>query len=76
MIKYGKAFDVCFIGRVLHDFTFHDQFVCIFLRAFLTLMVLPRDAEETMQRFVQPMSFNFTLFDSYMYQNKTSGMSP
>ena len=28
MINYGKAVDMRFIGRVLHNFTFHDQFAC------------------------------------------------
>ena len=26
MIKYGNVFDMRFIGRVLHNFTFHDNF--------------------------------------------------
>ena len=26
MIKYANVFDMRFIGRVLHNFTFHDNF--------------------------------------------------
>ena len=41
MIKYAHAFDMRFIGRVLHNFTFHDNFA-----HFSYVHGLSRDAEE------------------------------
>ena len=66
MIKYANVFDMSFIGRVLHNFTFHVSFA---------RHGLPRDVEEIIQITcpafsVHPMSSKFTLTDSYMYQNK------
>ena len=70
MTKYVHVFDMRFIGRVLHNFTFHDNFAC-----FSYVHGLPRDVEEIMQItcpafHVHPMSSKFALTDSYMYQNK------
>ena len=70
MIKYAYVFDMCFIGRVLHNFTCHDNFAC-----FSFVHGLPRDVKEIMQItcpaiHVHPMSSKFALTDSYMYQNK------
>ena len=70
MIKYAHVFDMRFIGRVLHNFTFHDNFV-----RFSDVHGLPRDVEEIMQItcpafHVHPISSKFELTDSYMYQNK------
>ena len=67
MIKYAHIFDMPFIGRVLHDFIFHDNFVC-----FSYVHGLPRDVEEIMQIacpafHVHPMSSEFALTDSYMF---------
>ena len=64
-------FDMRFIGRVLHNFTFHDNF-----SRFSDVYRLPRDVEEIMQFMcpafhVYPMSSSkFVMTDSYMYQNK------
>ena len=66
MIKYANDFDMRFIGRVLHNFTFNDNF------ARLSYVIgLPRDVEEIMQItcpafHVHPMSSNFALTDLYM----------
>ena len=38
MIKYANVFDMRFIGRGLHNFTFHDNFAC-----FPYVHGLPRD---------------------------------
>ena len=70
MIKYAHIFYMLFIGRVLHTFTIHDNFA-----RFSYVHGLPRDVEEIMQItwpafHVNPMSSNFALTDSYMYQNK------
>ena len=70
MIKYANVFDMRFIGRVLHNFTFHDNFA-----RFSYVRGLPRDVKEIMQItctafYVQPMSSKFKSTDSYMYQNK------
>ena len=70
MIKYAYVFGMRFIGRVLHNFTFHDNF-----SRFSDVHGLPHDVEEIMQikcpAFqVHPMSSKFALTDSYMYQNK------
>ena len=70
MIKNAHVFDMRFIGRVLHNFTFHDNFAC-----FSYVHGLPRDVEEIMQIMcpvfhVHPMSSKFALTDSYMYKNK------
>ena len=59
-----------FIGSVLHNFTFHDNFA-----RFSYDHGLSRDVEEIMQItcpafHVHPMSSKFALTDSYMYQNK------
>ena len=43
MIKYANVFDMRFIGRVLHNLTFRDNFA-----RFSYVQVLPRDVEETM----------------------------
>ena len=74
MIKYVDVFDMRFIGRVQHIFTFHDTFTC-----FPFLCGLPRDVEEIMQItcpafHVHPMSSKIALTDSYMYQNKYTGL--
>ena len=70
MIKYAHVFDMPFIGRVLHNFTFHDNFA-----RFSDDNGLPRDVEEIKQitcpvLHVHPISSKFALPDSYMYQNK------
>ena len=70
MIKYANVFDMSFIGRVLHNFTFHDSFA-----RFSYVHGLPRDVEEIIQITchafsVHPMSSKFSLTDSYLYQNK------
>ena len=70
MIKYANVFDMRFIGRVLHNFSFHDNFAC-----FSCVQDLQRDVEEIMQitcpaSHVYPMSSKVALTDSYMYQNK------
>ena len=44
MIKYVHVFDMRSIGRVLHNFTFHDNFA-----HFSDVQGLPRDFEEIMQ---------------------------
>ena len=64
MIKYAHVFDMRFIGRVLHNFIFHDTFAC-----FSYVHGLPRDVGEIMQIacpafHVHPMSSNFALTDS------------
>ena len=69
MIKYVHISDMRFIGRVLHNITFHENFA-----RFSYVHGLPRDAKEIMQTtwpafIVHPMSSNFALTDSYMYQN-------
>ena len=70
MIKYAHVFDMRFLGRVLHNFTFHDNFA-----RFPDVYELPRDVEEIMQFtcpafHVHTTSSKFVLTDSYMYQNK------
>ena len=70
MNKYAHVFEMRFIGRILHNFTFHENFA-----RFSDVQSLPRDVEEIMQLtcpafHVHPMSSKFTLTDSYMYQNK------
>ena len=70
MIKYANVFDMRFIGRDLHNFTFHDNFAL-----FSYVKGLPRDVEVIMQIkcpafHVYPMSSQFALTDSYMYQKK------
>ena len=70
MIKYVNVFDMPFIGRGLHNFTFYENFACFFY-----MYGLPRDVEGIMQItrpafHVLPMASNFALTDSYMYQNK------
>ena len=70
MIKYANVFDMRFIGRVSHNFTFYDNFA-----RFSYVHGLPRDYEEIIQNscpafHVHPMSSKFALTDSYMYQNK------
>ena len=74
MIKYANVFDGRFKGRVLHNFTFHDTFA-----RFSYVHGLPRDVEEIMQStclafHMHPMSLKFALTDSYMYQNKYTGV--
>ena len=74
MIKYANVLDMRFIGRVLHNFTFHHNFA-----RFSYVHGLPRDVEEIMQItnpafHVHPMSSKFALTDSYMYQNKLTGV--
>ena len=74
MIKYVNVFDMRFIGRVLLNFTFHDNFA-----RFSYIHSLSRDVEEIMQItcpafHVHPMSSKFALTDSYMYQNKYTGV--
>ena len=44
MIKYANVLDMRFIGRVLQNFTFHDNFA-----RFSYVHGLPRDVEEIMQ---------------------------
>ena len=63
MIKYTHVSDMRFIGRVLHNFSFHDNFVC-----FSYVHGLPRDVEEIIQItcpafHVHPMSSKFALTD-------------
>ena len=70
MIKYAHAFDMRSIGRVLHNFIFHDSFAC-----FSYVHCLPSDVEEIIQNacpafHAHPMSSKFALADSYMYQNR------
>ena len=70
MIKYANVFDMRFIGRVLLNFTFNDNFA-----RFSYIHGLSRDVEEIMQItcpafHVHPMSSKFALTDLYMYQNK------
>ena len=70
MIEYVNIFDMRFIGRVLHNFTFHDNFA-----RFSDVYGLPRDIEEIMQItcpafHVHSMSSKFALTDSYMNHNK------
>ena len=66
-----RTFLICvFIGRVLHNVTFHDNFA-----RFSDVHGLPRDVEEIMKItfpafHVHPMTSKFALTDSYMYQNK------
>ena len=74
MIKYANVFDKRFIGRVIHNFTFHYHFA-----HFSYILDLQRDVKEIMPIMcpafhVQPMSLKFTLPDSYMYQNKYTGV--
>ena len=74
MIKYANVFDMRFIGCVLHNFTFHENF-----GRFSYVHCLPRDVKEIMQipcpaLQVHPMSSKFALTDSYMYQNKQTGV--
>ena len=72
MVKYAHVFDMRFIGRVLHNFTFHDNFA-----RFSDVHGLQRDVEEIMQITCPafhvptppPMSSKFALIDSHMYQN-------
>ena len=59
-----ECFDMRFIGRVSHNFTFHDNFA-----RFSNAHGLPRDVEEIMQIpcpafHVHPMSSKFALTDS------------
>ena len=66
MIKYAHVFYMHFIGRVLHNFTFHDNFSRL-----SDFHGLPCDVEEIMQItchafHVHPMSSKFVLTDSYM----------
>ena len=70
MIKYAHVVDMRFVGRVLHNFTFHDNFA-----RFSDVQGLPRAVKEIMQItclafHVHPMSSKFVSTDSYMYQNK------
>ena len=70
MIKYANVFDMRFIGLVLRNFTFHDNFA-----RFSYVHGLLRDVEDIMQItcpafHVHPISLNFALTDSHMYQNK------
>ena len=70
MIKYAHVFDMRFIGRVLHNFNFRDNFAC-----FSYVHGLPREVEEIMQIrrpafHIQHLSSEFALTDSYMYQNE------
>ena len=70
MIKYAKFLISVFIGRVLHNVTFHDNFA-----HFSYVDGLPRDVEEIMEItcpvfHVHPMSSKLALTDLYMYQNK------
>ena len=66
MIKYANVLDMRFVGRVLHNFTFHDNFV-----RFYYVHCLWRDVEEIMQitcpaYHVHPMTSKFALTDSYI----------
>ena len=70
MIKYANVFDVRFIGRVLHNITFHGNFA-----RFSYVLGLPRDVAEIMQItcpaiHVHTMSSKFALTDLSMYPNK------
>ena len=70
MIKNAHVSDMRLIGRVLRNFTFHDNFA-----RFSYVHGLPRDVEEIMHItcpvfHVHPMSSNFALTDSY--NNKTN----
>ena len=70
MIRYAHVFDMRFIGCVLHNFTFHDNFA-----RFSDVHGLPRGVEEIVQItcpafHVHPMSSKFALTDLYMYKNK------
>ena len=72
--NYANVFDMSFIGRVLQNFTFQENFA-----RFSSVNALPRDVEEIMQITcpafqVHPMSSKFALTDSYMYQNKQTGV--
>ena len=66
-----RKFLICvFIGRFVHNVTFHDNFA-----RFSYVHGLPRDVEEiikiTCPAFhVHPMTSKFALTVSYMYQNK------
>ena len=60
MIKYAKVFDKRFIGRVIHNFTFHYLFA-----RFSYVLDLQRDVKEIMPItcpafHVQPMLSKFT----------------
>ena len=73
MIKYVNVFDMRFIGRALHNFTFHDNFA-----HFSYVNGLLCNVEEIMQItcpafHVHPMSSKFALTDSYMYNQRTNG---
>ena len=75
MIKYAHVFYMRFIGRALHNFTFHDNF-----SRFSDVHGLPRDVQEIIQITcptinVHPMSSKFALTDSYMYRNKKTGVT-
>ena len=66
MIKYAHVFDMRFIGRVLHNVTFHDNVL-----RFSDVHGLPRDVEEIMQItcpafHVLPILSKFALTNSYM----------
>ena len=66
MIEYANNFDMHFIGPVLQNVTFHDNFV-----SFSYVHGLPRDVEKIMQITCpaiheHPMSSKFALTDSYM----------
>ena len=68
IIKCANIFDMRFIGRILHNFA-----------RFPYLHGLPRDVEESMQItcpafHVHHMSSKFAFTDSYMYQNKYTGV--
>ena len=70
MIKCANIFDMRFIGRVLLNFTIHDNFA-----RFSYVHGLSRDVEKIMQItcpefHMHPMSSKFALTDSYLYQNK------
>ena len=70
MIKYANVFDIRFIGRVIHDFTFYDNLAC-----FSYIHDLPCNVEEIMQItcpafHVHPVSSKFASIDSYMFQHK------
>ena len=74
MIKYANVLDMHFSGRVLHYFIFHYNFAC-----FSYVHGLPCDVEEIKQItcpafHVHTMSSKFALTDSYMYQNKQTGV--
>ena len=66
MIKCAHVFDMRFIGRVLRNFTFLDNFA-----PFSYVHGLPRDVEEIMQIacpvfHVHPVILKFALSDSYV----------